>query len=142
MASKRLASIGTILHGDKTDAPRIAGAVTRTPPYSARIKRASVTVTYSIAYFVLWGGGTADTPDTESALVSAVNRDGRSGEAETSGRCGGIAAIGDAELGEDVRDVVHDRARADRKLVGNLAVGGVAGHESQDFELTRRQTEG
>ena len=47
----------------------------------------------------------------------------------------GITTVGDTELGENAGDVVHHRARADRKRVGDLAIGQPLGEEAQDVAL-------
>ena len=46
-----------------------------------------------------------------------------------------LVAGADAELAEDVAQVVVDRAGAEEELCGHLAVGGALGDETCDLEL-------
>src|SRR5207249_5213658 len=52
-----------------------------------------------------------------------------------------LEAIGDAELVEDVREVVFDRLLADRHLCRDVAVGIAAENHADDLELPRREAE-
>jgi hypothetical protein len=73
-----------------------------------------VTIAYSIGISSPLGGTAPDTPDivVRARILSEMVL-GESIEVEASGQGGGLATAVDAKLGEDVRDVMHDRARAD-----------------------------
>ena len=45
--------------------------------------------------------------------------------------------VADVQLGEDVGDVILDRAFRQHQLVGDLAVGGAVGQQAQDLNLAR-----
>jgi len=50
-----------------------------------------------------------------------------------------VGAGGDAQLGEDLAEVIVDRARAEDELCRDLAVGHAVCDETGDLELLRRQ---
>ena len=57
---------------------------------------------------------------------------------EPSGVDSGLRAVGHAELGEQVGDVVLDRLLGEEHLLGDLAVGETVGEMSEDGRLLRR----
>src|SRR5215210_6584670 len=60
-------------------------------------------------------------------------------KARLAGHDGGLGAIGDLELREDVLHVHLDGGRADDQLPGYLPVGLALGEEPQNLELAARQ---
>ena len=60
-------------------------------------------------------------------------------EAGLTGPDDGVGPVRDLELGEDVRDVVANRLRAEAKVAGHLDVGMASGEELEDFPLSLRQ---
>ena len=60
-------------------------------------------------------------------------------EAVLGGEQGGGGAVGDADLGVDVLDVVRHGLARDHQLVGDLLVGVPTGEQGQDVDLARRQ---
>ena len=63
-------------------------------------------------------------------------------EPEPVGQGGGLAAAGDAQLGQDVGDVDARRLRGDEELLGDLAVGAAGRDQAQDVLLAGGQAEG
>jgi hypothetical protein len=57
---------------------------------------------------------------------------GQAGPDQFGARC-------DAELGEDLAQVVFDRARAEEQMGGDLAIGQALGGQARDLEFLRRQ---
>src|SRR5213075_1018512 len=55
---------------------------------------------------------------------------------EISSQGGGLAAVGDAELGEDVRDVDAHGLLADDQVSRDRLVGGSGGEEVEDLAFT------
>src|SRR3954467_15157952 len=63
-------------------------------------------------------------------------------DAQAQGLGGGLAAALDAELAQDRRDVVADRALRQEEPLGDLAVAQPLGHQGQHLELARGQPGG
>src|SRR3546814_18023394 len=59
----------------------------------------------------------------------------RSDQLQLKGLEYGTGAVTDAELGQDVRHVVLDRALGPAQRVGDLLVGEARGHQPQDLGL-------
>src|SRR5690348_9394703 len=64
-----------------------------------------------------------------------------SDELFAGGEGGGLGPVVDTELGDQVGDVGLDRAGADEKGLGDLAVSAALDKETQDVELASRQAE-
>src|SRR5258708_5657534 len=56
-------------------------------------------------------------------------------EAVAHGKQGGLGAVLQAELAQDVRDVAFDRALAHNQGAGDLFVAATVGEQAQDFAL-------
>src|SRR3546814_19800936 len=86
---------------------------------------------------------TRPSSDPANARRSAPGREsGRSDQLQLKGLGYGTGAVTYADLGQDVRHVVRDRALGHAQRVGDLLVGEARGHQPQDLGLAVGQRVG